>query len=113
MRPRVSWRRRLLLVDGGQVARRGGDVLVAEQLLQARERATMGEVAQREAVAQGVRMREPRAITSPLRPTPGTPTPCSRLRSKRWSVRPGPATCSRRCCAAPRGFPRRAPSGGG
>jgi hypothetical protein len=30
LRPRVSWRRRVLLVDGGQVARRGGDVLVAE-----------------------------------------------------------------------------------
>ena len=44
------------VIDGAEVAGGGGDVLVAEELLQPAERAAAGEVAQREAVSQRVRV---------------------------------------------------------
>jgi hypothetical protein len=59
--PWVLRQRRALLVDSGEVARRGGDVLVTEELLQAGKRPAASEVAKREAVPECMRVCEPPA----------------------------------------------------
>jgi hypothetical protein len=75
--PRVPRGRCLALVDGGEVARGGGDVGVAEQLLQPPKRgARLGQVAQREAVPQRVRMRQ--------MPRSGWPPAHTRAHTQGW-----------------------------